>query len=170
MKLANLIDAMNRIKVETGSLACMGCGHEHNCGIHGCAIIRKATHHLELLNSVMDEMAVLHFAAEILGSTPERLKKLAQADHEERLVVMPLRPSIRPHAKNELYFVRGGEIWIDFLHEAEVGENSDGKVVALYRTHEGEVFSEEDIGKTVFLSEEEATRALAKMKGECTDA
>ena len=169
MKLADLIDAMNRIKVETGSLACMGCGHEHNCGILGCAVIRKATQHLELLNSVFDEMAALHFAAEILGSTPERLKRLAQADHEERLVVMPLLPSIKHHTKNELYFIRGEEIWIDFLHEAEVGENSDGKVVALYITHEGEVFSEEDIGKTVFLSEEEATRALAKIAVEFTE-
>lgn len=23
-------------------LQCLGCGHEHNCGIHGCAIIRAA--------------------------------------------------------------------------------------------------------------------------------
>ena len=33
--------------VETGSLICMGCGHEHNCGIHGCAIIREAAVRLE---------------------------------------------------------------------------------------------------------------------------
>lgn len=37
-----LIRALNRLKVETGSLACLGCGREHNCGIHGCAIIREA--------------------------------------------------------------------------------------------------------------------------------
>lgn len=30
-----------RLKVETGSLVCVGCGYEHNCGIHGCAILRK---------------------------------------------------------------------------------------------------------------------------------
>lgn len=28
--------------VQTGSLACMGCGYEHNCGVHGCAILREA--------------------------------------------------------------------------------------------------------------------------------
>ena len=27
--------------VETGSLLCLGCGHEHNCGIHGCALLRE---------------------------------------------------------------------------------------------------------------------------------
>lgn len=29
-------------KVETGSLLCLGCGYEHNCGIHGCAAMRAA--------------------------------------------------------------------------------------------------------------------------------
>ena len=34
--------ALDALAVQTGSLACLGCGHEHNCGIHGCAIIREA--------------------------------------------------------------------------------------------------------------------------------
>lgn len=44
-----LIRSLHRLKVETGSLACWGCGHEHNCGIHGCAIIRQAAERLEEL-------------------------------------------------------------------------------------------------------------------------
>lgn len=47
MNLTELIKALKRLKVETGSLACMGCGHEHNCDIHGCAIIRAAVDALE---------------------------------------------------------------------------------------------------------------------------
>lgn len=42
-----LIAALWRLKVETGSLACTGCGYEHNCGIHGCAILRKTIAWLE---------------------------------------------------------------------------------------------------------------------------
>lgn len=43
---------IRRLKVETGSLVCLGCGEEHGrgaytCGIHGCARITKA---LEVLN------------------------------------------------------------------------------------------------------------------------
>ena len=38
----DLLRAMRRLKVETGSLACFGCSREHNCGIHGCAILRDA--------------------------------------------------------------------------------------------------------------------------------
>jgi len=37
-----LITGLKRLKVQTGSLACLGCGREHNCGIHGCAILREA--------------------------------------------------------------------------------------------------------------------------------
>lgn len=38
----SLADALLRAKVQTGSLACLGCGYEHNCGIHGCALIGEA--------------------------------------------------------------------------------------------------------------------------------
>lgn len=38
----SLLDALRDLKVQTGSLACLGCGHEHNCSTHGCAIIRDA--------------------------------------------------------------------------------------------------------------------------------
>lgn len=42
MRPREIMRALRRLRVETGSLACAGCGHEHNCGIHGCAIIRGA--------------------------------------------------------------------------------------------------------------------------------
>lgn len=47
MKDADLIQALKRIKVQTGGLICLGCGHEHNCGVHGCAVIREAAQRLE---------------------------------------------------------------------------------------------------------------------------
>lgn len=37
-----LLRALKTMRVQTGSLACMGCGYEHNCGVHGCAILREA--------------------------------------------------------------------------------------------------------------------------------
>lgn len=45
--LDDLIRDLRRMRVETGSLVCIGCGHEHNCSIHGCAIISKAIAVLE---------------------------------------------------------------------------------------------------------------------------
>lgn len=37
-----LITALKRLKVETGSLACLGCGYADHCSTHGCAILRAA--------------------------------------------------------------------------------------------------------------------------------
>lgn len=47
MSDCELIAALRRLKVETGSLVCLGCGYEHNCGIHGCAILKKTIAWLE---------------------------------------------------------------------------------------------------------------------------
>ena len=46
MKQAELIQALQHLQVETGSLDCLGCGHEHNCSTQGCAIIREARRQL----------------------------------------------------------------------------------------------------------------------------
>lgn len=42
MTTENLIKHLNRIKVETDSLVCLGCGYKHNCGLYGCALLREA--------------------------------------------------------------------------------------------------------------------------------
>ncbi len=36
-----LIASLEQLKVQTGSLVCLGCGRELDCGIHGCAILRE---------------------------------------------------------------------------------------------------------------------------------
>lgn len=43
--------ALDALAVQTGSLACLGCGHEHNCGIHGCVIIREAAKTIRWLST-----------------------------------------------------------------------------------------------------------------------
>lgn len=48
MRNKELLTALRRLKVATGSLACLGCGHENNCGIHGCAIVREAADAIEV--------------------------------------------------------------------------------------------------------------------------
>lgn len=44
---AQIVHDLRHLKVQTGSLACLGCGHEHNCSVRGCAIIREAADRLE---------------------------------------------------------------------------------------------------------------------------
>nr|DAD69362.1 MAG TPA: hypothetical protein [Siphoviridae sp. ctxS04] len=50
MKIEDLIAALRRLKVQTGSLACLGCEQEHNCGVHGCRILQEAIKELETLS------------------------------------------------------------------------------------------------------------------------
>lgn len=51
MRDHELINALRRLKVETGSLACLGCGHEHNCGVSGCAVMREAADRIANMNT-----------------------------------------------------------------------------------------------------------------------
>ena len=42
---------LHRLAIERRPEACLGCGIEHNCSVHGCAVIRKA---LRLLGGESD--------------------------------------------------------------------------------------------------------------------
>lgn len=46
MKREELIQALNHLKAQTGSLACLSCGYEHNCSTKGCRILREAAEQL----------------------------------------------------------------------------------------------------------------------------
>lgn len=60
MRTEDILAALRRLKVETGSLVCMGCGCEHDCGVHGCRIVREAA---ELIEKLTDRCA--RYAEEI---------------------------------------------------------------------------------------------------------
>ncbi len=47
MMVTDLIERLRHMSVETGSLVCLGCGHEHNCDVHGCAVLKEAADALE---------------------------------------------------------------------------------------------------------------------------
>ena len=47
MTRPELIAALKGMKAETGSLICLGCGHEDGCSVKGCAIIWAAAEALE---------------------------------------------------------------------------------------------------------------------------
>jgi len=78
MKTEGILTALRRLKVETGSLVCMGCGREHICGIHGCRIVREAA---ELIEKLTDRCA--RYAEEI-----------AVAQEREKWVPLPDGPEV----------------------------------------------------------------------------
>ena len=80
MTTDDLLQALARLRVETGSLACLGCGREHNCSTHGCQILREAAAQLE------------HFTAEnralrnALATKPTKRSLYARATYLREMV------------------------------------------------------------------------------------
>lgn len=89
MKTEEILAAMRRLKVETGSLVCMGCGREHDCGIHGCQIVREAAKLIEKLTDrcarYAEEIAVLQERTRLVPVT-ERLPEVWRNDETSELV------------------------------------------------------------------------------------
>lgn len=92
MKDPELVSAIRRLKVETGSLACMGCGHEHNCGVSGCAVMREAADRIANQST--------HIAA--LQQEIEKLRGQNRQLMLERNYVMSIIADVR----------KGGKTWM----------------------------------------------------------
>ena len=56
MKTQEIIKALRRMAVNTGTLNCLGCGYEHNCRIHGCRVLREAADRLDELQRENDAL------------------------------------------------------------------------------------------------------------------
>lgn len=94
-----------------------------------------------------------------------RLRELAEADKDGRLVVLPVKPVLTPILSSMLYIIEDGDIYEDALYEAVVGMSENGEMNVVYTTLSDQItFEQADIGKTVFLTHEEAKKALKAMK------
>lgn len=82
MSFDESVRALRRLQVETGSLACLGCGHEHSCSTRGCAIIRKAADRME---AVQQENKVLRKEAD------KRLKQVVHLATENAALLADLK-------------------------------------------------------------------------------
>ena len=59
MDYTTTIRALKRMKVETGGIICLGCGYEHGCSAHGCAILRNAVEHMVAAQANYDHLSAL---------------------------------------------------------------------------------------------------------------
>ena len=94
-----------------------------------------------------------------------RLRELAEADKDERVVALPVKPVLTPILSSMLYIIEDGDIYEDALYEAVVGMSENGKMNVVYTTLSDQIiFEQADIGKTVFLTREEAEKALKEVE------
>ena len=119
----------------------------------------------EEIKAPFTEDTMINLAAQALGVEPSRLRELAEADKDGRVVVLPCKV--------------GDTVWIVVavrkLYSAKVrtffcgnpsavrGRDQDGHI-HMIRTTECDIPMQE-FGKTVFLSREEAEKALREMEG-----
>lgn len=97
-------------------------------------------------------------------SKAERIRELLKADKDGRLVVLPVKPVLTPAISSMLYIIEDGEIYEDSLYEGIVGMSARGETNVIYGTIDALSFEQNDIGKNVFLTREEAEKALEAMK------
>ena len=164
---------LRTLAIERRPEACLGCGFEHGCSVHGCAVIHAAAERLaaheetrlepEDMKKAFNEDATLKLAGQALGMSPDRLRELAQAEKEGRLVVLPC------DVGDKLYDVTLGEVREKIVISLSMLlSKSVNHLVIHAENFRNAVTSYElqDIGKTVFLTREAAEAALDAMGGE----
>ena len=117
----------------------------------------------EDMKRAFNEDAVLKLAGQALGMSPDRLRKLAQAEKEGRLVVLPC------DVGDKLYDVTLGEVREKIVISLSMLlSKSVNHLVIHAENFRNAVTSYElqDIGKTVFLTREAAEAALKEREAE----
>lgn len=113
----------------------------------------------EAIKSAFTTDALINLAAQALETTPERLRELAEADKEGRVVVLPCKVGKKIYYINGKYIIEvevtcytvdktGAWLFVGETYNPETG----GTCHCNMRT--------ERIGKDVFLTREEAERAM----------
>ena len=138
-----------------------------DCPSFDCLVERLAAYEDTGLDPEQCEnaKAIIESAFSNDTSKAERIRELLKADKDGRLVVLPVRPVLTQSIGSMLYIIEDGEIVEDSLCEALAGMGSNGEINIFYTTLSDQIsFEQADIGKTVFLTREEAAKALEVMK------
>lgn len=131
----------------------MGCKIEQ-CKFSEAACDRLAAYEDSRLSQ--EDAANLHAILRLGdGMTLMRLRELAVADKDGRVVVLPCKVG------DTVYFALLGRIIEKQVFSIVSFSNS----TRIYCDGTSEYFRPEDIGKTFFLAREEAEKALAEMEG-----
>ena len=111
----------------------------------------------EELKAPFTEDAMINLAAQALGVEPSRLRELAEADKDGRVVVPPCKVG-------DVVYGFHGEKTILPMVAKWIETNTDGWCIAVqYTPMPPRFYRFSDFGKTVFLTREEAEKALQEM-------
>lgn len=114
----------------------------------------------EEIKAPLTEDAMINLAAQALGVEPSRLRELAEADKDGRVIILPCK------VDDVVYGFHNNRQTILPMVAKWIETNADGwTVAAQYTPMAPEFFQFSDFGKTVFLTREEAKKALEEREG-----
>ena len=97
----------------------------------------------EEIKAPFTEDTMINLAAQALGVEPSRLRELAEADKDGRVIILPCK----------VYETDGARVYEHTVREV------------IYETAGGPAFDKNAIGKRIFLTRDEAERAIQEMEG-----
>ena len=101
----------------------------------------------EEIKAPFTEDTMINLAAQALGVEPSRLRELAEADKDGRVIILPCK----------VYETDGVRVYEHTVREV------------IYETAGGPAFDKNAIGKSIFLTRAEAERAMQEMEGKKDD-
>lgn len=97
----------------------------------------------EEIKAPFTEDTMINLAAQALGVEPSRLRELTEADKDGRVIILPCK----------VYETDGVRVYEHTVREV------------IYETAGGPAFDKNAIGKRIFLTRDEAERAIQEMEG-----
>ena len=64
-----LSEQLRKLKINTKSIACLGCGHENSCSVHGCNLIGMAADRLATYEQAIETIKAMRTAASGVGKS-----------------------------------------------------------------------------------------------------
>ena len=121
----------------------------------------------EEIKAPFTEDAMINLAAQALGVDPSRLRELAEADKDGRVVVLPCKVGDTVYMIERIFDIDNGIC--DEICARKVIGHGGNNLNQLWLVGSGGICNAyifvSEFGKTVFLTREEAERAIQEMEG-----
>lgn len=121
----------------------------------------------EEIKAPFTEDAMINLAAQALGVEPSRLRELAEADKDGRVVVLPCKVGDTVYMIERIFDIDNGIC--DEICARKVIGHGGNNLNQLWLVGSGGICNAyifvSEFGKTVFLTREEAERAIQEMEG-----
>ena len=157
------------IRIKTGEARCSQL--DGNVVVERLAAYEDTGLTPEEIKAPLTEDTVINLAAQALGVEPRRLRELAEAEKDRRLVVLPCKVGDTVYMIERIFDIDNGVC--DEICARKVIGHGGNNLNKLWLIGSGGIYNVyifvSDFGKTVFLTREEAEKALQEMEGKKDD-